>query len=126
MARTTDPPKPSTKLASLLTTATPTGTEFAALRRCEPKTLLRRLRGDLDWIVMRCLEKDRTRRYETASALAMEIRRCLKDEPVLAGPPSAAYRIRKFVRRNRGPVLAAGLVTLALLVGLIGTARSGL
>jgi tetratricopeptide (TPR) repeat protein len=119
--REVEPPKPSTKLASLFTTATPTGTDLAARRRSEPKTLLRRLRGDLDWIVMRCLDKDRVRRYETANALAMEVRRYLNHEPVSAGPPSAAYRVRKFARRNRGPVVAAGLLTLALLAGLIGT-----
>ncbi|MHC4066592.1 MAG: serine/threonine protein kinase, partial [Planctomycetota bacterium] len=119
--REVEPPKPSTKLASLFTTATPTGTDLAARRRSEPKTLLRRLRGDLDWIVMRCLDKDRVRRYETADALAMEVRRYLNHEPVSAGPPSAAYRVRKFARRNRGPVVAAGLLTLALLAGLIGT-----
>ncbi len=124
--REVEPPKPSTKLASLLTTATAAGIELAARRHSEPRNLLRCLRGDLDWIVMRCLEKDRIRRYETANSLAMEIRHYLSHEPVLAGPPSAAYRVRKFVRRNRGSVLAAGLVTLALLVGLIGTATFAL
>ncbi len=124
--REVEPPTPSTKLASLLTTATAAGIELAARRHSEPRNLLRCLRGDLDWIVMRCLEKDRIRRYETATALAADVRRHLNHEPVLAGPPSAAYRVRKFVRRNRGPVLAAGLVTLALLVGLIGTATFAL
>ena len=95
--------------------------ELVTVRRSDPRTLVRNLRGDLDWIVMKCLEKDRTRRYETASALAIDIQRHLQYEPVVAGPPSAAYRVRKFVRRNRGPVLAAGLVALALVVGLIGT-----
>ena len=75
------------------------------------KTDLNKLRhvshGDLDWIVMKCLEKDRTRRYDTANALAMEIERHLNNEPVLAGPPSGAYRLRKFVRRNRVLVGAA-------------------
>jgi serine/threonine protein kinase len=104
--REVEPPKPSTRLASLLTTAPPSGSELAARRRSEPKTLLRCLRGDLDWIVMRCLEKDRARRYETANALAADVHRHLNHEPVAAGPPRAAYRVRKFVRRNRGSVLA--------------------
>ena len=75
------------------------------------------MRGELDWIVMKALEKDRTRRYETASAFAADVERYLKDEPVEACPPSARYRLSKFVRRNRGPVLAAGLVLLALVAG---------
>jgi hypothetical protein len=70
---------------------------------------------------MKCLEKDRSRRYETASGLALDIQRYLADEPVLAGPPSASYRLRKFVRRHRGAVLAAGLVLLALVGGMAGT-----
>jgi tetratricopeptide (TPR) repeat protein len=79
------------------------------------------LQGDLDWIVMKCLEKDRTRRYETANGLAADIRRHLANEPVVACPPSAGYRLRKFVRRNKGPVLAAGFVLLMLVAGVIGT-----
>jgi tetratricopeptide (TPR) repeat protein len=96
-------------------------TDIAAHRRSDARTLLRELRGDLDWIVMKCLEKDRARRYETANGLAMELQRYLNHEPVLAGPPSAAYRLRKFVRRNRGGVLSGALVALALLGGLVGT-----
>ena len=76
---------------------------------------------ELDWIVMKCLEKERARRYETVSALAQDLERYLADEPVLAGPVSRAYRLRKFLRRHRGPVLAAGLLLLALVVGAIGT-----
>ncbi len=71
---------------------------------------------------MKALEKDRNRRYETANGLAMDVRRYLNDEPVLACPPSAGYRLRKFARRNKGPVLAASLVLLALVAGVIGTA----
>src|SRR5262249_23111753 len=76
---------------------------------------------ELDWIVMKTLEKDRNRRYESASAFAADVLRYLADEPVQACPPSARYRLRKFVRRNKGPVLAASLVLLALLAGIVGT-----
>ena len=79
------------------------------------------LRGELDWIVMKALEKDRNRRYETASAFAADVERYLNDEPVEACPPSAAYRLRKFLRRNKGPVVAASLVLLTLVGGIIGT-----
>ena len=71
------------------------------------------LRGDLDWIVMKCLEKDRSRRYETANALALDLERPLRHEPVLAQPPSATYRFRKFVRRHRVGMAVAVVVQLA-------------
>ncbi|HTL58579.1 MAG TPA: serine/threonine-protein kinase [Candidatus Limnocylindrales bacterium] len=77
--------------------------------------------SDLDWIVMKCLEKDRTRRYETANGLAADLRRHLHGEPVLARPPTTAYRVQKFVRRNKAAVIAAALVTLLLVAGVIGT-----
>ena len=79
------------------------------------------MRGELDWIVMKALEKDRARRYETANGFAMDVQRYLTDEPVQACPPSARYRLRKFVRRNKGPAVAASLVTAVLLVGIVGT-----
>src|SRR5262249_55086310 len=79
------------------------------------------VRGELDWIVMKCLEKDRNRRYETANALALDLQRFLHDEPVLACPPSAAYRVKKFVRRHKGPVLATAVIVLALVGGSVGT-----
>ena len=79
------------------------------------------LRGELDWVVMKCLEKHRDRRYETANGLARDIQRYLADEPVEARPPSAGYRLGKFLKRHRGPVIAASLVLLALLVGIAGT-----
>src|SRR5262249_13183510 len=79
------------------------------------------VRGELDWIVMKALEKDRNRRYETANGLAMDIQRYLCSEPVQACPPSAGYRLRKFVRRNKGPVLAGVLVLVALLFGMAGS-----
>ena len=87
-------------------------------RHTEPKTLIRQIRGDLDWIVMKCLEKDRTRRYDTANGLALEIQRYLRSEPVLAGPPSRVYRFKKFTRRNKGPLAAVMAVIVALLGGL--------
>jgi eukaryotic-like serine/threonine-protein kinase len=111
------PHKPSTRISNLGDTATRT----AVQRQVDVKRLGLVLRGDLDWIVMRCLEKDRTRRYETASALAADIERHLRDEPVSAGPPSAAYRLQKFVKRNRAGVLAAGLVAVVLVLGVVGT-----
>src|SRR5262249_46834798 len=76
---------------------------------------------ELDWIAMKCLDKERNRRYETASALAADVQRYLHDQPVQAGPPGAGYRLRKFVKRNKGRVLAAAVVLLALLVGMAGT-----
>src|SRR5262249_12666779 len=79
------------------------------------------VRGELDWIVMKALEKDRNRRYESASAFAADVQCYLHDKPVQACPPSLAYRLRKFVRRHKGPVLAATLVVLALVGGIIGT-----
>jgi tetratricopeptide (TPR) repeat protein len=83
--------------------------------------LARALEGDLDWITMKALEKNRVRRYETAHALALDIERHLNDEPVLAGPPSGLYRVKKLFHRHRGPFLAAAAVALALLAGVIGT-----
>jgi eukaryotic-like serine/threonine-protein kinase len=117
LIREEEPPRPSTRLST--TAQMPS---IAANRGLEPKRLTGLVRGELDWIVMKALEKDRNRRYETANSFAMDIQRYLADEPVLACPPSAVYRLRKFVRRNKGPVLAAGLVVLALVGGIIGTA----
>jgi serine/threonine protein kinase len=115
MLRETEPRRPSVKLETL------TGAEQAATaahRRAEPAKLPSLLRGDLDWIVMKALEKDRARRYETANGLAMDIQRHLNNEPVSARPPSRIYRFQKLVRRNRGVFIAAGTVLLALLIGL--------
>ncbi len=113
--REVDPPKPSTRVSTLGADAS----VLAHNRHTEPKMLGRLLRGDLDWIVMRALEKDRNRRYETANALAMDVERFLSDQAVVATPPSAMYRARKYVRRHRAAVVATGLVTAALLVGLV-------
>jgi serine/threonine protein kinase/WD40 repeat protein len=94
---------------------------IAAQRRTEPRKLSQLFRGELDWIVMKALEKDRKMRYETASAFAADVLRYLHDERVLACPPTLAYQVRKFVRRNRKPVAAASLLLLALVVGVVGT-----
>ena len=115
--RDVEPHKPSTRLDSLGRTATQTADQRAA----DVRRLNLMLRGDLDWIVMKCLEKDRTRRYETASGLAADIDRHLSDLPVSAGAPGAAYRVRKFVRRNRTGVIGASIAAATLLLGMIGT-----
>src|SRR6185369_14910016 len=115
--REDEPHKPSTRISTLGAVATRT----AQQRHVELKKLGPLLRGDLDWIVMKCLEKDRTRRYETANGLAADIRRHLRNEPVSAGPPNAGYRLRKFVKRNRAQVIAAGVVAGALVLGMVGT-----
>ncbi|HZN96924.1 MAG TPA: tetratricopeptide repeat protein [Gemmatimonadales bacterium] len=116
LVREEEPPRPSTRLST--TEELP---RIAANRGLEPKRLSGLVRGDLDWIVMKCLEKDRGRRYETADGLARDINRYLHDEPVEASPPGAGYRLRKFLMRNRGRVAAAGLVLAALLAGMAGT-----
>jgi WD40 repeat protein len=116
--REKDPLRPSTKLATLK------GEELTATARrrsVETSKLLKLLSGDLDWIVMKCLEKDRTRRYETANGLAMDLRRHLSNETVLARPPSAAYRFQKSIRRNKLAFGAAGAVIVALAAGIVMT-----
>jgi tetratricopeptide (TPR) repeat protein len=116
MIREIDPPKPSTKLSGSGTLPS-----VAAVRHTEPKKLVALIRGELDWVVLKCLEKDRGRRYETANGLAQDLQRYLADEPVSASPPSAGYRIRKFVRRHSGAVLAASVIVLLLAGGIVGT-----
>jgi WD40 repeat protein len=111
-----EPPKPSTKLSHSGTLPS-----IAAQRQMEPAKLTKLVRGELDWIVMKALEKDRSRRYETANGFAADVQRYLAGEPVQAVPPSAGYRLRKFVRRNRGPVLAGAALVLALVAGIAGT-----
>ncbi len=117
MVREVDPPRPSTKVSTA--EGLP---NIAAGRSIDPAQLKRALTGDLDWIVMKALEKDRTRRYETANGFAADINRHLSSEPVLAAPPSRVYRTKKFVRRHRNGVLAASLVLLSLLGGLAAVA----
>jgi serine/threonine protein kinase len=93
-------------------------TTTAKRRSAEAPKLIKALRGDLDWIVMKCLEKDRTRRYDSANALADDLGRFLRDEPVVARPPSTLYHFKKLVRRNRRVAIAAGTVALALILAL--------
>jgi serine/threonine protein kinase len=114
--REEEPPRPSTRLSSAQELPS-----IAAKRGLEPRKLSGLVRGELDWIAMKCLEKDRNRRYETANGLARDLERYLHDEPVQACPPSAGYRLRKFVRRHKGPVLAAGIILLVLVGGIVGT-----
>src|SRR5439155_14726963 len=92
-------------------------TTTARQRHTEAVKLVHLLRGDLDWIVMKCLEKDRTRRYETASALASDIQRYLESEPVLARPPSNLYRLQKLLRRHRAAFAATTAIAATLLIG---------
>ncbi|MSR28954.1 MAG: serine/threonine protein kinase [Phycisphaerales bacterium] len=117
----TEADRPSVKLARLPPAER---AAVAATRSTDEKTLARQLRRDLDWIDMKCLEKDRVRRYESASALAAELRRYLGGEAVLAGPPGAGYRIEKFVRRHRiavgaGAVAVVGLVAFAIAMTML-------
>jgi eukaryotic-like serine/threonine-protein kinase len=112
LIREEEPPRPSHRLST--TEELPS---IAACRQIEPRKLSGLVRGELDWIVLKALEKDRNRRYETANGLAADLRRYLDDEPVQACPPSATYRLRKLARRNKGLLTTAALVLLALLVG---------
>jgi len=131
--RETEPLKPSTRLTQELVAAdlrrrppksgipNPSESESeetSSGRQAQIKKLIELLRGDLDWIVMKCLEKDRTRRYETANGLASDVERYLKTEPVLARPPSRLYRFQKMVRRNKLAFGAAGAVAAALIIGI--------
>jgi serine/threonine protein kinase len=112
--REDDPPKPSRKV----TTIAATRQEVALQRRGDPGSLAKKLRGELDWITMKALEKDRDRRYPTARELGADVERYLNLQPVEAGPPSRTYRFRKFVRRHRVGVFAGTAVALALLAGM--------
>jgi WD40 repeat protein/serine/threonine protein kinase len=114
--REQDPVRPSTRLSTL------TAAELTATSRrhgSDAPRLIACLRGDLDWIVMKCLEKDRTRRYETANGLAMDLQRFLQHEPVNARPPSRRYRLQKLVQRNKVVFAAVAAVALTLLTGLV-------
>ena len=114
--REEEPPRPSARLST-----TETLPSVAACRQSEPARLTKLVRGELDWIVMKALAKERSRRYETANGLARDLERYLSDEPVEARPPSVGYRLRKFLKRHKGPVLAAAVLLLALLAGMVGT-----
>jgi serine/threonine protein kinase/WD40 repeat protein/tetratricopeptide (TPR) repeat protein len=113
--REKEPPRPSTRLSTLDDADL---TQVARHRHAEAPKLISLIRGDLDWIVMKALEKDRTRRYETANGLAHDIQRHLDNEPVNARPPSRTYRLQKMVRRNKLAVSAVAAVAAALIVGL--------
>ncbi len=113
--REVEPPRPSTKVSTLAAADLNT---VSNQRQCGPAKLSVLLRGDLDWMVMKCLEKDRTRRYETANGLASDVEHHLNDEPVTAGPPTGFYRLQKLVRRNKVAVSATAMVALSVLVGL--------
>jgi serine/threonine protein kinase len=119
--REEDTPRPSTRLCE-------SGAELAIVstrRRSEPARLAKLIRGELDWIVMRALEKDRTRRYETASGLARDVERFLGGEPVEAGPPSATYRLRKYARKHRGALATAGAFAgLLVLAAAVSTRQA--
>jgi serine/threonine protein kinase len=113
-----EPMRPSTRLASL---AVKELTTTAQRRSTEAPKLIRLLKGDLDWIVMKCLEKDRSRRYETANGLASDLKRYLNYQPVTARPPGAIYALKKFTARNRWPVILSATAAVLTLAGLIGT-----
>jgi eukaryotic-like serine/threonine-protein kinase len=115
--REEEPPTPSTRMSTMGEAAS----TISARRQSDPKRLRQLFRGELDWIVTKALEKDRNRRYESASAFAADVQRYLRDETVLAYPPSAGYRLRKFVRHYRRPVLALALLFVVLLAGIAGT-----
>ncbi|HEX4796522.1 MAG TPA: serine/threonine-protein kinase [Humisphaera sp.] len=113
IVREEEPPTPSSRLTTLGQGIS----SVSATRRTEPARLLAQVRGDLDWIVMKAMDKNRARRYETAAALAQDARRYLGDEPVEAQPPSTLYRFRKFARRNKLTLTTIALVAAALLLG---------
>ena len=133
IVREETPPRPSRRLTEIRQTQAvererQSGTEAHAQQRLneiaqkrgmDARELRRRVSGELDWIVMKCLEKERGRRYESASDIAAEIRRFMRNEPVQAGPPGAGYRVAKFVRRHRSPVLAALVTVVALVAGFV-------
>jgi eukaryotic-like serine/threonine-protein kinase len=116
LIREEEPPRPSTRLSTAEGLSS-----IAANRGLEPKRLTGLMRGELDWIVMKSLDKDRNRRYETANAFVADVLHYLNDESVLACPPSATYRLRKFARRNKGPVLTGTIIFALLLGGIVGT-----
>src|SRR5213075_3506841 len=117
MIREEEPPRPSTRLSD-------SGAALASIsaqRHMEPAKLTKLVRGELDWIVMKTLEKDRNRRYETANGFAADVQRYLNDDPVLACPVSTAYKLKKLARRNRTAVLTAAAILFVLVAGIAGT-----
>jgi serine/threonine protein kinase/tetratricopeptide (TPR) repeat protein len=120
MIKEEEPPRPSARLSD-------SGEALASIsaqRHMEPAKLTKLVRGELDWIVMKCLEKDRNRRYETVNGFAADVQRYLNDEPVLACPPSAWYRFRKFARRNKAALVTASVIGLAVLLAVVALAVS--
>src|SRR5882762_9312232 len=120
MIKEEEPPKPSTRLSD-------SGEALASIsaqRHMEPAKLTKLVRGELDWIVMKTLEKDRNRRYETAKDFAADMQRYLNDEQVQACPPSAGYRLRKFARRNKAALGTASAMGFVLLLAVIGLSVS--
>src|SRR5208337_1154083 len=114
--REREPMRPSTRLSTMLEGEL---TTTAKQRASAPPGLIHQVRGDLDWIVMKCLEKDRTRRYETANGLARDIERHLDNEPVVARPPSALYRLQKAVQRNKAAFTTAVAIAAVLILGAV-------
>jgi serine/threonine protein kinase len=121
LIREKEPFKPSTRLQMLVDRNRDESKSSAAVRSSDPRSLGRTVKGDLDWITMKAMEKSRARRYSSASELAEDIRRHMRNEPVDAGPPSATYRMHKFVIRNKGFVAAASAVLLSLSIGIAST-----
>src|SRR5436190_4416469 len=119
--REQEPLRPSTRLSKM---AEADLTRIAQQRRSEPPRLIHSIRGDLDWIAMKALEKDRTRRYETANDLALDVKRFLENEPVLARPPSRLYKFQKMVRRNKLLFIGLGIIATLLIVSLIVVSAS--
>jgi len=113
-----DPPKPSTRVGNVLDEDS---NRAARMRDTDPRSLYRQLRGELDWVVMKTLEKDPRRRYQSASELAADVERFLRNEPVEVGPPRASYRVRKFVSRHHAAVFGAAAVFLSLVGGLVAS-----
>jgi tetratricopeptide (TPR) repeat protein len=120
--REEEPPKPSTRMSTVGQAAT-TASEK---RQSDPRRLSRLFQGELDWVVMKCLEKDRNRRYDTVSALVADAQRYLNDEPVQACPPTAGYRLRKFLRRNKRTVVSAAVLGTVMLTAVAALAGSTL
>jgi hypothetical protein len=112
MIKEEEPPRPSVRLSTSGALA-----KVAAARKTDPAKLSKLVRGELDWVVMKCLEKNCTRRYESASSLAREVERYLEDKPVEVGPPSAWYRFSKLARRNKAALTTAAVVAAALILG---------
>lgn len=128
LIREAEPPRPSVRVRDASRGASHDASvhQAARARRSSVPALIRHLKGDLDWIIIKCLEKDRTRRYQTVAALAQDIQHFLRCEPVIAGPPGVGYRVQKFVRRNRGVVAAGALLTVALVSATAISIRFGL